>query len=161
MELNPSAFGSKASCVALLTVIDFASLSALLFVTGEGISRTVERVVAMSTCTFCHFGSFLFFFVLLWNTWLVKFGSLLKAVRQFSSIVALFLLRLVFIVCACVNTFKLRTMEETSTRVFHHCLHLVSVIYYAMLLRAVLSLGKSRFYKATFWREFERLGIPV
>ncbi|CAD7963164.1 unnamed protein product [Amoebophrya sp. A25] len=158
-SVAPTSFSWKVNAMLAMVVIDCIANSFTEHLWGQdnvGIVVALFAVVVISQCSLL-----LLYFTLLWNTFLLRFGLLGEAFVIFRSIYLIGMLRLILMLAsriprllAAVGDWKITDYWDNDAYVALYTVHtLVSVVYYAVYLRATNSLGKSRFYSAELWHQ--------
>lgn len=161
-SVNPGIFATKISVMVGLVLVDCMCNGFVDHLWGK--EYEVQIIVLFVLQALNHFMMLLFFFMLLWHTFLLRFGLLGEACSHFRSIFLMSLFRLLVMAGARVPRLLSQVDNWPITKYWDAHLHygfflahnVVSVGYYIVFLRASFEVGRSRFYKAQLWDAYRK-----
>eukprot|EP00929_Paragymnodinium_shiwhaense_P079580 TRINITY_DN41482_c0_g1_i1.p1 TRINITY_DN41482_c0_g1~~TRINITY_DN41482_c0_g1_i1.p1 ORF type:complete len:179 (-),score=47.85 TRINITY_DN41482_c0_g1_i1:201-737(-) len=162
--VNPAVFAKKLHCMLALVLAD-------CLCNGFADSLWSEKYMMLNVVlcvlpVIIHLLEVLLFFMLLWHTFLLRYGLLLEVWDEFSGLLLFSAIRFAILLAARLPRLLAVvddwTIAEYWDEPLHHAMffvhNIVSVIYSAWLLRRSYALAKVRFYKPQVFQRHQKPG---
>ncbi|CAJ1365419.1 unnamed protein product [Effrenium voratum] len=166
-SISPHLFAAKLNALLVLVLLDCCcnGFADLLW----DPSQYVMTIIFCCLPIVLQLAMMILFFMLLWHTFLLRYGLLLELWTELRGVVAFSLLRLGVMLAARIPRLVAALNGHPSRAVYWAdpfnqaafcCHHLVSVLYFAWFLRRGYSFAAVRFYKPQLWQKQRRAFAP-
>ncbi|CAK9017622.1 unnamed protein product [Durusdinium trenchii] len=161
-EISPNLFAAKLNALLLLVLLDCCCNGFADMLWDP--SHYVMTIIFCALPIALQLLMLILFFMLLWHTFLLRYGLLLELWGELRGVVLFSFLRLGVMLAARVPRLLAALHSVTREEYWADPLnqvafcshHLVSVFYCAWLLRRGYSLAQVRFYKPQLWQKHRR-----